>query len=372
MNLGNQLRLHRDGFNAVAAVPQLKTVPIVVTEADPDGCAACPASQVPADAYRNSPAYGAYEVAMMKRSLELEARLGVKLRGLVTWAFLFDGGGYFPGYRALQANGIDLPVLNAFKLLGKLEGERLTVTSGGARTLDEILTGSVRQQPDIDAMATRTGQSVQILVWNYHDDLVAAAAAPVHLSVKVPADFGSTAVITHLRADETHGDAYTTWVAQGKPATPTAAQIQELKAAMQPVALEPAHRIDVADGAVTLDFDLPRFGISLVTLTPPSLPDASVPDSLESAEAGGAALDASSGIVPVPSVDADSVSTVDAASRAGAGAPPGTDRDESGCSCRLTHGLPSTSRKMLGLGAGAVLLARRRRSTSTARRRAKS
>ena len=77
-----------------------------------------PRQPIPADAYRNSPAYGAYEVAMMKRTLELEARLGVKVRGLVTWAFLFNDAAYFPGYRAMQANGIDLPVLNAFKLLG--------------------------------------------------------------------------------------------------------------------------------------------------------------------------------------------------------------------------------------------------------------
>ena len=55
MDLGNQLRLHRAGFNAVAAVPQFKQTPIYITEADPDGCAACPASSTPADAYRNSP-----------------------------------------------------------------------------------------------------------------------------------------------------------------------------------------------------------------------------------------------------------------------------------------------------------------------------
>ena len=89
MDLGNQLRLHRTGFTAVAGFPMFRQTPIVITEADPDGCAACPASQTPADAYRNSPAYGAYEVAMMQRTLELEARQGVKVRGLLTWAFLF-------------------------------------------------------------------------------------------------------------------------------------------------------------------------------------------------------------------------------------------------------------------------------------------
>src|SRR5205823_11251974 len=142
-------------------------------------------------AYRNSTAYGAYEVAMMKRTLELEASIGVNVRGVLTWAFLFNDSPYFAGYRVLATNGIHLPVLNAFKLLGSLDGSRLPVTSSGARPLADILTNSVRQLSDVDAMATRNGQKIQILVWNYHDDLVAATATPVHLTARVPADFGA-------------------------------------------------------------------------------------------------------------------------------------------------------------------------------------
>ena len=80
MDLGNQLRIHRDAFTTVAGFPRYKQTPIVITEADPDGCAACSNAQ---NAYRNSPAYGVYTVSMMKRSLDLEARLGVNLKGLV-------------------------------------------------------------------------------------------------------------------------------------------------------------------------------------------------------------------------------------------------------------------------------------------------
>jgi xylan 1,4-beta-xylosidase len=292
MNLGNQLRLHQTGFTAVAAVAKFKQTPIVVSEADPDGCAACPVSMTPADAYRNSPAYGAYEVAMMKRTLELEARLGVKVRGLLTWAFLFPGTPYFAGYRALATNGIHLPVLNAFKLLGSLDGARLPVTSSGALTLDQILAGSVRQQADVDSMATLNGGQVQVLVWNYHDDLVTAAASPVHLSVKVPASFGARVVSSHVRVDESHGDAYTVWVGQGSPAAPTAAQIAALQQAMQPAPLEADRTLDVVGGAVTLDFDLPRYGISLVVLRPQAGADASAGDAPSGGMPGG---DASSG-----------------------------------------------------------------------------
>jgi xylan 1,4-beta-xylosidase len=267
MNLGNQLRLHQSGMNAVAGVAMFKQTPIYITEADPDGCAACPATTTPADAYRNSPAYGAYEVAMMKRTIELEARIGVKLGGLLTWAFTFPGTPYFAGYRALATNGIHLPVLGTFKLLGALDGTRLPVTSSGALTLDAILNNSVRGQADVDAMATVNGQSVQVLVWNYHDDLVTAASAPVQVNVKVPASFGARVSATHLRVDDTHGDAYPIWMSQGSPAAPSATQIAALQQGMDPVSLA-AQTLDVAGGSVSLSFDLPRFGISLVTLTP--------------------------------------------------------------------------------------------------------
>jgi xylan 1,4-beta-xylosidase len=269
MNLGSQLRLHRAGFEAVSAFSQFRQTPIYITEADPDGCAACPESELPANAYRNSTAYGAYEIAMMKHSLALAGEVGVNLGGLVTWAFTFPGTPYFAGYRTLATNGINLPVMSAFKLLGRLAGTRLPVTSSGARALDDVLANSVRAQPEVDGMATRDGDAIQVLVWNYHDDLVTAAAAPVHLTVKVPPSFGSRVRVSHLRVDDSHGDAYTVWVSQGMPATPSAAQRAALQQAMEPSSLVPDTTVAVAaDGSVATAFELPRFGVSLVTLSP--------------------------------------------------------------------------------------------------------
>lgn len=43
MNLGRQLRLHRNGFSIAAEFPRFRNTPIIIGEADPDGCAACPA-----------------------------------------------------------------------------------------------------------------------------------------------------------------------------------------------------------------------------------------------------------------------------------------------------------------------------------------
>jgi xylan 1,4-beta-xylosidase len=268
MDLGNQLRLHRSGFEAVAASAVFARTPVVISEADPDGCAACPVSTAPQHAYRNSPAYGAYEVAMMKRSLDLADEVGVNLRGVLTWAFTFPDSPYFAGYRALTTNGIHLPVLNAFKLLGSLSGDRLPVTSSGARPLADMIANGVRQEPDVDALAAIDGDRIQILVWHYHDDLVDAQPAHVTLDVAVPPALGASVSVTHTRVDDTHGDAYRVWVSQGSPATPSAMQLAALREAMEPAVLEPGHVAPVTGGAVSLSFDLPRFGISLLTLEP--------------------------------------------------------------------------------------------------------
>jgi xylan 1,4-beta-xylosidase len=273
MGLGNQLRLHRAGFQAVATFPRFKQTPIYITEADPEGCAACPESTAPEVAYRNSPAYGAYELAMMKHTLELGAEVGVNLAGVLTWAFTFPGTPYFAGYRELATNGIDLPVMGAFELAGRLEGDRVPVTSSGARALEDIVTNGVRGEPDIDGMATLGGDTVQVLLWiqvllwNYHDDLVPSAPTPVHLSITVPASFGGTVRVSHLRVDESHGDAHTVWRSQGMPTQPSAAELAVLQAAMDPAPLVPDRTVAVpAGGIVAVDFDLPRFAVSLVTV----------------------------------------------------------------------------------------------------------
>jgi xylan 1,4-beta-xylosidase len=269
LSLGSQLRIHSAGFRAVATVPQFKQTPIYITEADPDGCAACPVSTTPVNAYRFTTAYGAYELAMMKRSLELESAMGIKLGGILTWAFTFPGTPYFAGYRVLGTNGIDLPVLSAFRLLGRLAGDRLPVASSGARPLDDLMTNGVRGEPDVDAMATLDGTTIQILLWNYHDELVAAQATPVHLEIKLPSGFGPNVHVSHLRADEAHGDAYTLWVAQGMPASPSSVQLAALRRGMEPSALVPDETRSVTPSAsVDVDFALPRVGVSLVTLTP--------------------------------------------------------------------------------------------------------
>jgi len=250
----------------VAGFPEFRNTPIIIGEADPDGAAGMPASQSPERGYRNVPAYGAYVAAMMKYSLDLAEREKVNLKGVLSWAFMFDGMPWFDGYRTLATNGIHKPVLNAFKMLGRLKGNELPLTSDGAVGLDEILKASVRAEPDINGMAVVDGESVKILIWNYHDFLVPAESAPIQLHVKLPPDFGSKARVTHYRIDETHSNAYAKWLELGSPQNPDVQMLAALKAAMELQMLEPTRVIDISDNQVSLQFDLPRFGLSLIIL----------------------------------------------------------------------------------------------------------
>jgi len=265
MNLGNQLRIHRRGFGIVADLPQYRQTPIIIGEADPDGCAGCPSSEFPERAYRNVPAYGAYEVATMKYSLDLAKRQGVNLQGVLTWAFMFDGKPYFEGFRTLATNGIHKPVLNAFKMLGQMTGDEVPVVSEGALGLDTILSGGVRDRADINGMAVGDERAVKILLWNYHDLLRTTEPAKIQLGVTLAAAF-RTARVTHYRIDQTHSNAYTKWLELGSPQTPSPETLDELRAAMQLQMLEPARGVEVVSGRVVLDFELPRFGLSLVIL----------------------------------------------------------------------------------------------------------
>lgn len=269
LDLGNQLRLHRAGFEAVAERPSFAQTPIYITEADPDGCAACSPDLIAGAAYRTSSAYGAYEVAMMKRSLELAAEVGVQLKGVLTWAFTFPESGYFQGFRELATHGIQLPVLSAFSLLGQLVGARLPLASSGARGLTDLLEQGVQGDPDIDGLAALDGRTLRVLVWSYQDLLATALPRAVRLNVDLPRTFGTRVRISHRRVDDEHGNAFTAWLEQGSPESPTPSQRAALQQAMVPVELSPDDTLDVNDsGALSLDFELPPFGISLITLTP--------------------------------------------------------------------------------------------------------
>ena len=265
MNVGNQLRAIANGFTVAASFPELKSTPIVIGESDPEGCAACPVRTNPSNAYRNGTMFSSYMAEQLSRTYELAGLHGINLIGAVSWAFEFEDQPYFDGFRDLATNGIAKPVLNIFRMLGMMRGNRVQSVSSGALALEEVRDRSVRNAPDINALATRDTNSVSILMWNYHDDDLAGPAADVSLKINgLPA---GRPTLTEYRVDTDHSNAYTAWKKMGSPQSPTAAQYAELERAGQLQTMDAPARVTVANGQVVVTISLPRQGVSLVRLT---------------------------------------------------------------------------------------------------------
>jgi len=270
MGISNELSAAASGFRLVAANAKYHNTPIILSEADPEGCAACSAKENPANAYRNGPLFPAYTAAAMKALLDLAAESKVNLIGMVTWSFEFEDKQYFEGFRTLATNGVDKPVLNVFRMAGLFSGDRVATTSTSAIPAADILKSGVRASldaPDIDAFATKSAHEAAIMLWNYHDDDLAAPSAPTTVTISGIPSGVHKVLLNHYRIDQTHSNSYTVWQALGSPQSPTPEQYAQLKAAGQLQLLTSPEWLDVsANGTVTLPIDLPRQATSLLHL----------------------------------------------------------------------------------------------------------
>ncbi|HEU4391068.1 MAG TPA: beta-xylosidase [Blastocatellia bacterium] len=264
--IDNQLRALDRGFEIVASFPELKTTPIIIGESDPDGCAACPSSLYPQNGYRNGTLFASYTAAAMTRHQELAERRGVNLVGAVTWAFEFEDQPYFAGFRALSTNGIALPVLNVFRMLGRLGGRRVLLESDGAVSLDVMLKDGARLKPDVAGVASLDGKKLSILIWHHHDNDVPGPEADVEIAIAgIPIRSGE-ARLAHFRVDERLSNSFAEWKRMGSPVKPTPQQYNQLANAGRLAAIGGPQQIRIKNGGATLRFSLPRQAVSLLVL----------------------------------------------------------------------------------------------------------
>jgi xylan 1,4-beta-xylosidase len=229
------------GYKIVAAFPKFRNLPIYLSESDPDGCAACTARVYPGNAYRNGPLYATFTAAALKNILDLALRYQTNIQGMLTWAFEFENQPYFDGFRTLATNGVDKPILNLFRMLGMMHGERIRVT-GAAE--------------GIDAIAVRGAFETSILVWNFSADDVPGPDTDVQLTLPQ-----GRYLVHHYRIDATHSNAWTAWKQMGSPQQPTPEQQAALEAAGQLQLLDsPQWRTG------DVRFSLPRQSVSLLQL----------------------------------------------------------------------------------------------------------
>jgi len=264
MGIANQLRTIDEGFRLIASFPELKNRPIVIGESDPEGCAAC---QGPAYGYRNGTVYSSYTAASFAREHDLAERHAVNFEGALTWAFTFEDQPYFAGFRQLASGGLPLPVFNVLRMFSRMNGQRIPAKSDSAVPLDEILRRSVRDHPDVGALASREPNRLCVMVWHYHDDDIMGPEAAIELTVAgLPADVRG-ARVAHYRVDEQHSNAYGAWKRMNSPIVPNDRQYQQLLEASNLAKVVTAPTVvPLEKGSGTIHFTLPRQGVSLLVL----------------------------------------------------------------------------------------------------------
>jgi xylan 1,4-beta-xylosidase len=263
MGISNQLRDIDRAFEVIARYPELRDKPIVIGESDPDGCAACQGLQL---GYRNTTMYSSYTAASFARKHDLAAKHGVNLEGALTWAFEFEDQPSFAGFRVLASNGIDLPVLNVFRMFGKMSGQRLAVESSGAVSLDAILKDGVRAQTDVSALASTDGKKVCVLIWHYHDDDVSGPEATIDVALDYLPLANGPASLRHFRIDASTSNAFEAWKSLGSPQNPTPEQYTQLERAGRLASLEGPQSIEVKEARASISFSLPRQAVSLLVI----------------------------------------------------------------------------------------------------------
>jgi xylan 1,4-beta-xylosidase len=158
--------------------------------------------------------------------------------------------------------------MNVFRMMGKMEGEKVAVTSSGSIPLEQIVREGVRGSPDVSALTSRNGRQVAVLVWHYHDDDVSGPSAQVELILKGLFGSDGAARLAHYRIDEHHSNAYAVWKRMGSPPVPDEHQYEEFVAAGSLAQLEGAPQtMEIRKGTASMVFELPRQAVSLLVLT---------------------------------------------------------------------------------------------------------
>jgi xylan 1,4-beta-xylosidase len=269
MAMDQQLTIINDGFAIIASFPEYKKTPIVIGESDPEGCAAC---QGPQNGYRNGTMYSSYTAASFARKYELADKHGVNFEGALTWAFEFEDQPYFAGFRVLASNGLDLPVLNVFRMFAKMSGQRVAVESSAGLNAETIMTKNVRENPDVSALASVDENKVCVMVWHYHDDDVPGPDAAIELSLDGLPFANGTTTLTQYRIDAEHSNSFEAWKRMGSPQQPTPDQYAQLEKAGHLATLGASENIQVENGKATVRLTLPRQAVSLLVLEKPKSP----------------------------------------------------------------------------------------------------
>jgi L-iduronidase len=191
---------------------------------------------------------------------------GWDYRSLLT---LFQANHHSEGIDFHHDNGLGFdmvkkPVLNFYSMLSLLGDKRVRTDGDNDPTAD------------LGALATiRVDDQVAVLLYNCADDPGKSGTTRVHLQLeRLP--FGQ-AMLVRYEIDDLHKQPYLLWKEMGSPQEPSAAQLAATRACQELRATAEPALVKAAGGTLSLDFDLPLPGVTLVVLSKrPAAPPAKV------------------------------------------------------------------------------------------------
>jgi xylan 1,4-beta-xylosidase len=236
-------------------MPEAHGLPVVLSEADVDWGIGVTAFENPNLEYRNDTYYAAFQLAWVRRAIELGDRFPSNPIGLtVLGASRQIPARLFDGQRTLvTADDLELPVMHYFRILGKLGPRRVRVDVSG----DETVGGIATRGPDAE---------VALLLYRFRDDPAPTSGGDVAIVLRhLPAGRWQRRI---YRVDAEHGNAFGAWRAMGSPRVPTAAQLDELRVRQKFGESEPADSFTTSPRrAATLRVSVPSNGIALLVIS---------------------------------------------------------------------------------------------------------
>jgi xylan 1,4-beta-xylosidase len=258
-----------EGLRIISRFPAFAGREVNLSECDPDGWAAGTRHDNPNLNYRNNEYYASYVGCTACKMIDLGAGGPNRIDGMLTWAFQFEDRDLFEGFRTLSTNGIDKPSLNVFRLLARLGGMRIALRSDRSRDPASVPGGDpAGAPPDISGIATRDQAGrIQVFVCSHHDDWDVRTASRVEIRLS-GLEAGRRYRLTARVIDERNANAYTAWVAMGRPARATRKQAEALAEAALLRSRELPRVVAARGGSGALTVEVRSHAVCLVELDP--------------------------------------------------------------------------------------------------------
>jgi len=262
MNMGAQLRQVKSGFEIISSNPKYKDLPVIIGECDPEGCAACNMTVYPQNGYRNGTMYSSYTASSFAKIYDLALFFKINLLGIVSWSFEYEDQPWFQGFRDLATNGVDKPVLNVFRMFGKMKGQRIETKSNRSYSFMQVIDSGVRKnQSDLGAIAAKEKNAATVMIWNYNDNDIQAPDEEFSMELtNVPSE---KVVISEYRIDKDHSNSYEVWKKMGSPQNPTEEQLSELENAGHLQLMRNPDTQKISSGRLFIHDSLPRQTVTL-------------------------------------------------------------------------------------------------------------